>query len=513
MSKSFYDSNADKAERQLKVISDTMCYAKWAQVSLHLTNGRTHSCYHPPTHQIPVELLRENPSALHNTPAKKEERRLMLKGERPKGCEYCWKIEDIGGRSDRIYRSGEPWAQNAINDIQAAQDTGNITPRYVEVNFNQACNFKCSYCSPHLSSTWHDEIKKHGPYKVENGEHNNLFYLERDGMMPLKVSNLDNPYVNAFWDWWPELYKTLEVFRMTGGEPLMDKNTFKVLDYINEHPNSDLELSITSNMCPPQEELLDKFINKVQKIEEIHIWKDEEKFNPSSGNHWYVQPACKNMTVFVSLDSVGKDAEYIRNGMNFTYLQDNIQRLLTQTNQVNVTFINTFNIFSLPNFKGFLQYILDLREQFSKDNQGVKHIPIYDPTHKHPDFVLQPRQRIGFDIPLLRYPQWQCIQILPEEYEHYLIEAVEFMKQNRSDEVKQDFRGFRDFEIAKAERNLEWMRERKHLSNQVLIEAKKNFINFFVQHDERRGTRLLEVFPSLENFWNDCIIHSTINIL
>lgn len=504
MSKSKYDTDADKAERQLKVISNTMCYAKWAQVSLHLTNGRTHSCYHPPTHEIPVDLLENNPSALHNTPLKKEERKLMLAGERPAGCEYCWKIEDIGGRSDRIYRSGEPWAQNAKEDIFAAQDTGDITPRYVEVNFNQACNFKCSYCSPHLSSTWHEEIKKHGPYEIEKGEHNNVFYLERDGMMPLKISNQENPYVKAFWDWWPELYKKLEVFRMTGGEPLMDHNTFKVLDYINQHPNADLELNITSNMCPPKPELIDKFIEKIQDIEKIHIWEDKEKFNPGSGNHWYVNPACKNMTVFVSLDSVEEDAEYIRNGMNFKYLQKNIQRLLNETNQVNVTFINTFNVFSLPKFKNFLQYILDLREQFSRENQGIKKIPIHDPYYTHPDYILNPRQRIGFDIPLLRYPQWQCIQILPEEYEVFLVDAIDFMKKNRSDEVALDFRGFRDFEIAKAERNLEWMREGKNMNAEKLIEARKNFVQFFKQHDERRNTNLLEVFPSLKNFWEEC---------
>jgi len=508
MRKSFYDTNADKAEKQLQVISPTMCYAKWSQVSLHLTNGRTHSCYHPPTHQIPVELLKENPSVLHNTPHKKEERKLMLEGKKPSGCDYCWKIEDVGGRSDRIYRSGEPWAQNSIKDIMEVGYTGDITPRYVEVNFNQACNFKCSYCSPHLSSTWHEEIKKFGPYKIENGEHNNTHYLERDGLMPLKVSNQDNPYVKAFWEWWPELYKKLEVFRMTGGEPLMDHNTFKVLDYINENPNSDLELSITSNLCPPREELMEKFITQIQDIEKIHIWEDKEKFNPSSGNHWYVQPACKNVTVFVSLDSVGKDAEYIRNGLNFEYLQKNVQSILTRTNQVNITFINTFNIFSLPRFKEFLKYMLELRDQFSRENQGIKKIKIEDPWHEHPDFVLNPRQRIGFDIPLLRYPQWQCIQILSEEYESYLVEAIEFMKENRADEVKQDFRGFRDFEIAKAERNLEWMRERKNLDKATLKTARKDFISFFAQHDERRGTNLLDTFPALEGFYNTCLRES-----
>ena len=37
-----------------------------------------------PTHSIDVNELKTNPSALHNTKEKKEQRALMLKGERPK---------------------------------------------------------------------------------------------------------------------------------------------------------------------------------------------------------------------------------------------------------------------------------------------------------------------------------------------------------------------------------------------------------------------------------------------
>ena len=102
-----YDQAADKAKEQLDKISPSMCYAKWSQVSMHLHNGMTHSCYHPPTHKIPLEELKINPSALHNTEEKKEQRRQMLAGKRPDGCSYCWRIEDVGGRSDRVYRSGE----------------------------------------------------------------------------------------------------------------------------------------------------------------------------------------------------------------------------------------------------------------------------------------------------------------------------------------------------------------------------------------------------------------------
>ena len=494
-----YNNAANMAENQLKRISSSMCYAKWAQVSMHLTNGMTHSCYHPPLHKINIEDIKKNPSALHNTAEKKEERKLMLKGERPAGCEYCWKIEDVGGRSDRIYRSGEYWAQNARTDIIEALDTGDIDPRYMEVNFNQACNFKCMYCSPHLSTTWEDEIKDVGPYKIidaegKSAEHNALEYLN----MPLKVANKDNPYVEAFWKWWPTLYRKLEVFRITGGEPLMDVNTFKVLDYIYEKPNTWLEVSITTNLCPPKPELMDKFIEKIKKLEEIQIWEDKERYNPGAGNHWYVNMAVKNFAVFVSLDSVGEQAEYIRTGLVYNEMKDNVIKLLSSTCNTTLTFINTFNALSVPGFKRYLEYILELRTMYSKENQGITYIPIVDPYTKHPDHAVNPRQRIWFDIPLLRSPDWMAMQILPAEFEKYLEEGIEFMKANADVE---NFAGFYDFEIAKAERNLALLKKRKSIPVYKLERDRTNFVEYFKQHDERRGTNLLATFPELQEFY------------
>ena len=502
---SIYDEAADKAKKQLDEISPTMCYAKWSQVSMHLTNGKTHSCYHPPTHSIDVNELKTNPSALHNTKEKKEQRALMLKGERPDGCSYCWNIEDTGARSDRVYRSGEYWAQNAREEIKEAGADGNINPRYVEVNFNQACNFKCSYCSPHLSTAWHEEIDEHGPYQIMDGEHNNTDSLKKGGLMPLRVAQKENPYVTAFWKWWPELYKNLEVFRMTGGEPLMDSNTFKVLDYVYENPNAWLEMSLTSNMCPPKPILMDMLINKLQKMEEIQIWEDPQKFNPNSGNHWYVAPACKNFSTFVSVDGFGEQAEYMRNGLCFKTLQNNVQRILRETDNTTVTFINTFNLLSVTSLREFLQWILELREQYAKDKQGTKYIEIPDRGgHKHDPYEIVPKQRIWFDIPLLRAPYWQNIEILPQYYQSYLEEAIAFMEMNKANEEHIDYRGFKDFEIEKVKRNLEIMKGGNNLDRDKMYKARANFYKFFTQHDQRRNTNFLNTFPEMEDWWEIC---------
>jgi organic radical activating enzyme len=76
-----------------------------------------------------------------------------------------------------------------------------------------------------------------------------------------------NPYVEAFWKWWPDLYKDLHTFRITGGEPLMSKDTWGVLDYIieNPNPNRELNLAINSNLGVP-DKLIDRFIEKVSRI-------------------------------------------------------------------------------------------------------------------------------------------------------------------------------------------------------------------------------------------------------
>ena len=91
--KSVFLNNAEQMQQKL---GNGLCLAKWKQVSLHLPTGLNNSCYHPPLHPIPAELVADNPAVLHNTPFKKEQRRIMLRQERPAECSYCWALEDNG---------------------------------------------------------------------------------------------------------------------------------------------------------------------------------------------------------------------------------------------------------------------------------------------------------------------------------------------------------------------------------------------------------------------------------
>jgi len=453
VSTSDYKSDADKAREKLETVSPTMCLAKWNQTSLHLPTGKTNSCYHPPLHKISPDKLNYNPASLHNTTDKLQQRKEMLEGKKPEGCSYCWNIEKTGEMSDRHYRSGEPWAMQDFDDIMKKPLDDKWTPRYVEVNFNNACNFKCSYCSPQFSTTWGKEVDRYGEYPT-SPPHNMPEHFQGENR-PL-TNREDNPYVEAFWRWWPTLYKNLKHFRMTGGEPMMDVNTYKVFQYIIDNPKQDLHLNVTSNMCPPDKKLKEKYFNMAQEI--------------------CMQDKVEHMMQFVSVDAWGKRAEYIRNGLDFNYMMDNVEEFLERIPGRNsITFICTYNNLSITSMDQLLKKILELRAKYSTTYQ-----------------------RIWFDVPLLRQPTWQQITLLPESYQIIHEENIEYMQKHCGND--RGYSKFNDFEIQKMQRNLAYWRENADASTQ----NKKNFYAFFNEHDRRRLTRFLNTFPEMEEFWEEC---------
>jgi sulfatase maturation enzyme AslB (radical SAM superfamily) len=449
-----YLLDSEQIFEELNKVSPSFCLAKWFNVSIHIPTGQTHSCYHPPIHKVPLEEVVIDVSALHNTKYKKEQRKLMLEGERPSECGFCWQIEDSGNNlSDRAYRSKDVYSEGIIEEAKQVGFTENANPRYVEVNFNQACNFKCSYCSPHLSTAWMQDIEKHGAFILADRWHNDMTWMTQKGLMP--NNSLDNPYLLAFWEWLPQIYPTLQTFRMTGGEPLMDKNTFRMFDYVKEHPHPTLQLSITSNCCPPGIQWT-KFMTSLKQITDAD--------------------AVDHFMLYCSLDSWGKQAEYIRPGMDFDILYNNVTDFLRNSRKHSLTFIVTFNALSYTGWVNYVKQIHRLRQDFCKD-----------------------RQLIWFDVPMLTTPEWLNPKIIPELVEE-LEKSVKYMTDNKETSFNR-FHGFKDFEISKVQRLIDWVKGPSDFDKEL---AMKNFYLYFTEQDRRRDTNFLEVFPELENFWNEC---------
>ena len=135
-------------------IGPTYCGAKWYNATIWLGSGMTTSCHHPLPHKIDLEEIKTNPSAIHNTRQKKEQRRQMQCGERPAGCEYCWKIEDIDrdNISDRVYKS-KIFTNEDLDSAYKSDYSADVNLKTLEIAFDRTCNIACTYCNPAFSST------------------------------------------------------------------------------------------------------------------------------------------------------------------------------------------------------------------------------------------------------------------------------------------------------------------------------------------------------------------------
>jgi len=441
-----------------KEATSTFCLAKWHHVTMYLQSGETHSCYHPRPHKIPLEELIDNPSALHNTHEKKLERKMMLEGKKPEGCQYCWNIEAMGPDyiSDRHIRNASIYTEERFEQTTKGPWDQNINPEYLEINFGNECNFKCGYCHPKYSTRFYQEIKEHGPVETVKNHRCDIDWMK------LYQREEENPYVEAFWKWWPELKKTLTIMRITGGEPTMHRSTYQVLDEIDKDPTPWLELNVNSNLGT-KTALVEKLSNSVRKL------CDEKKI--------------RGFKLFSSIDTWGKRAEYIRTGMDIELWEKNLHTYLTLTNSP-VTFMITFNIFSVTTFKSLLEKILEWRGMYDWYDDPVN-----------------PQHRVRFDTPYLREPLQYDMNILPkDEFMPYMEDSLQFMKDNTDDTSS---RKFSSIEYEKFKRVVDYMRE-TYYSEDKLIEGRRDFYNWFNELDERRDTHMLDAFPEMLSFYRLC---------
>ncbi len=443
----------EEMKAKINAVSPCFCMAKWMHVTIHLLTGHTHSCYLPPTHKIPLDELALDPTALHNTKYKKEQRRKMLTGERPAECGICWSIEDLPGDqvSDRHMRAVDSWTMPFFEKVKNMKWDENINPTYVEVSFSSACNFKCSYCAPNVSTSWMEEVKKLGPYPLSEYEHQHLGWIRDNDLMPLDEET--NPYIDAFWKWWPDLVKDLMFFRITGGEPLLSRHTFKVLEWIREHGTPNLELSINSNLGIPAKQF-DKFLGLIKPI--------------------MADGQIRNFILHTSVDTYGSQAEYIRHGMNFRLFEDNLCRYLSENPRASVAFMCTFNNLSVVGFKDYIDWVIGLRKRFNNEHRTVL-----------------------LDIPHLQGPLHQSARVLTPDYHERMEDLIAYM-QRRADQDGLVSKA----EVMKMERILEWMRS--PMSPHELSKGQKDFYLFFREHDRRRGTDFLATFPEMGEDWEHC---------
>ena len=436
-------------QQVLDKLSDSFCAAKWYNATIWLGSGMTTSCHHPPAHLVDIDKVTTNPRLLHNTYQKKDDRRKMLAGERPAGCEYCWKIEDMGrdAISDRIYKS-KIYPIESLNEAYQTPYTEDVNLRTLEIAFDRTCQFACSYCNPAFSSTWVKDIRNNGAYTGLISDGRNHFTHTHDSAQLYKFGET-NPYVEAFFEWWEsDLHSTLQELRITGGEPLMSGYTWKLIDWFKQNQGkSKTKLAINSNLGFDSNKL-SEFIEAVRPLPHVEL--------------------------YTSMEAVGSQAEYIRDGLDYEQWLANMHELLKSNTVKAVHVMCTINALCLDTLPRQLTQLMDLKRLYGRD-------------------------RVNFTLNILRFPSFQSALVLPEDIRtQYKNVLNDWLHKNRANPH------MHEHEVNHTQRLIDYLDVVKtpHSDAFEMPKLLNDFKQFYQQYDSRRNLNFAQTFPALANWYN-----------
>ena len=441
------ETDADYKRRVIDIKSESFCGAKWYNATIWLGSGQTTSCHHPLPHAIDVTELATNPKALHNTAQKKLERGQMQTGERPSGCEYCWKIEDMekDSISDRVYKS----VIYSDADLERAYRTpsGNdVDLQTLEIAFDRTCQFACSYCNPAFSTTWVKDIGKNGPYANLVSDGRNHFTHTHDSSQLYKFGTV-NPYVEAFHKWWDtDLHRTLKELRITGGEPLMSAETWKLIEWFKTNKGkSKTRLAINSNLGTDVD--IDRLLAAVDDVE---------------------------VDLYTSNESMSPQAEYIRDGLVFDDWANNVERLLDSGQFRGLHVMCTINALCLDSLDSFLEMVYNWKLEYGQDS-------------------------INFSLNILRFPSFQSPLVLPDDLR---TQYKERLQQWHDEHIEGTF--LHEYELNQLKRLIDYLDIVKtpHAGAAEQSVLQRDFKAFYTQYDVRRGKNFTETFPALVEWYD-----------
>jgi len=429
-------------ENALKAMNNTspsFCAAKWYNVSIWLGNGRTASCHHPLAHKIPDEELAKDASALHNTEFKKKQRKMMLEGERPPECSYCWTAEDASGGnregvySDRVYQT----ARYTDEEIAALKDIPwdkNVNPKTVEICFDNLCNLACSYCNSEFSSTWSKDITKSGAYVNMQTFGGKTYSQDGSLAMPFGNKNEGNIYVKRFFDWFPEIKDGLFELRISGGEPSRSPSFWHLLDVCE---NEKFDFAVNSNLIMEQDRL-DKLINASKKFKKFEIYTSAECYGPLQ--------------------------EFVRDGFEWDVWEKNMFALNKIESITTVNIMMTISAMSVWGVAEFLEKIVKWRK------------------------VTRPNQYY-MSLNILRFPSFQSVNIIDQKHKDILADRIE----NTLEKIKDVLQAW---EINQVTRLIKYLRNvtKSQEDNDDLDKKLSDFKSFTTQYAKRRNKPIENYF-------------------
>jgi pyruvate-formate lyase-activating enzyme len=357
-------------------------------------------------------------------------RKSIINGEYHDACARCKMTEQNGDRSNR-QNTLKTWINDPyfIKALDNTDDNGVLDPahsyfRFWDIRFSSICNFGCRMCSPINSS---------------------YMMIERDGNTK-NIFKFDN---NRFDDLLKNQIQMCKQINFAGGEPILMKEHWRILDRLVELKQFNVELKYSTNASDTS------YNNK-------NIFDYLDKF--------------KNVALACSIDDIKHRAEYLRYGTKWDLeVFPNLKRYNKYFDKLVLSCaVSLYNIF----------YIKEL-VKFLNDN-----------------FT-----NVSLNFNMVHYLQFNNAFILPKELKQIMFEKnTDLMNRFKAGEYKniKELKKLTNvINMPMSEELIRNASNRHRPINRIVMSNRADLINYIETLDIKRNQKFDEVYPELATFIRD----------
>ncbi len=372
--------------KQLKN-SKHFCMMPWTHMHLWPAGTTYPCCMSDP--EFPIGNTQEQSlQEIWNGKELRNIRMNMLQDKPSKECRRCYELEENGMstlRTGSIGNYAHHWDKvEATGDDGSA---GDVNMAYMDIRFSNLCNLKCRSCGPQFSSSWFEDHKS--------------IYGKLDHPKILQVRD----EMRSFLDELDPLLESVERVYWAGGEPLITKEHYNILDKWIAMGKRDVSMDYTTNFTQMY----------YKKKTAFDYWNKFE-----------------NVRVAASLDANHARGEYLRKNMVWSEVVQNRRTMIEQCPHVYFELtptVSVYNVLNLPNFHK--EWI----EEGLLEPKNIRINILLDPTYMRlsilpPWIKSKVVERYHEHIAYLK--QFDDITGVINDYESIL----NFMEKDRTDEIK-----------------------------------------------------------------------------
>jgi len=365
----------------------TFCMMPWVHMHLWPAGYTYPCCMSDPA--LPVGNTQDQSlQDIWNGPEMRKIRLNMLQDKKSPECRRCYELEENG--INTLRNSSNENFKHHVDKVEQTSDdgsAGDVNMAYMDIRFSNLCNLKCRSCGPQFSSSWFED------HKQTHGDPGHPKILQvRDDM-------------RSFLDELEPMLKSVERVYWAGGEPLITKEHYNILDKWIAMGKHDVKLDYTTNFTQMY----------YKKKTAFDYWNKFE-----------------HVRVAASLDANHARGEFLRKNMVWNEVVQNRRTMIEQCPHVYFELTPTVSVYNVLNLPDFHKEWI---EEGLLEPQNIRINILLDPTYMRlqilPPWIKdQVRRRYDEHIDYLK--QFANIQSVISDYESIL----QFMKTDRAEETK-----------------------------------------------------------------------------